>query len=149
MARINVYRNKEYESTVQIVRKTDMFLTIAHFLTFCAHYGMANKKTKKVLPKERGPDLNLYSHEDYLKDVYTIAWAHSNDISILNDKVACAEIFEIYLNGGLSEIHKKITRNLSRDPNGSNTLKSLLQELRNKIKDVEDDEDDSVPLPKI
>ncbi len=147
--RINVYRHKDYESTVKLIDKTKMFDSIVHFLTFCAHYGMLKKKTKKIPPKDRGPDLNLYSHTDYLKDVYIIALAFKKDVFTLNDKELCAQIFENYLNGGLAEIHNKITRNLSRDPDGVDTLKSLLAELRNKIKDVDDEEGDPVPLPQI
>ena len=147
--RINVFRHKDYESTVQLIDKTKMFDSIVHFLTFCAHYGMLKKKTKKILPKDRGPELNLYTHTDYLKDVYIIALAFKDDVFTLNDKELCAQIFENYLNGGLAEIHNKITRNLSRDPDGVDTLKSLLAELRNKIKDVDDEEGDPVPLPQI
>ena len=147
--RINVYRHKDYESTVKLINKTDMFESIVHFLTFCAHYGMMKKKTKTIAPRDRGPEINLYTHTDYLKDVYTIALAFKEDVFILNDKAACAQIFENYLNGGLAEIHNKVTRNLSRDPDGVDTLKSLLAELRNKIKDVDDEEDDTVPLPQI
>lgn len=67
----------------------------------------------------------------------------------MNGKSAYAQILKNYLNSDLAEIHNKITRNLSRDPDGVDTLKGLLQELRNKIKDVDDEEADTDPLPEI
>ena len=139
MAKVNIYRDKNHESTVKAINNSKMFENNAHFLTFCAHYGVSINKRKKI--KERGIEINTKTFLNYLKDIYIIALSTVDDVTILNDDDLIYEIFEEFANGGLIEIHKKVNKNIIRDETGMDTILQLLAELRNKIDNIEDTED--------
>ena len=133
----NIYRDPDYESTVKCVGESSMFESNAHFLTFCAHYGVSLGKKKKL--RKRGREINMMTFRPYLKDIFVIALSENQDIKILEDEDKCHDIFEQYTNAGLMEIHKRVNKNIVKDPNGVETITILLQELRNNITTVEDD----------
>ena len=145
MARINIWRDEKNEPTVRLIANTKMFQNNAEFLTFCAHYGVHLKKKKKV--KDKGPEINSTTFRPYLKDVYIISLQDNKDIKALYDDAECFKTFEEYANGGLTEIHKLVNKNLHKDDTGVETLSKLIQDLRNNIKSVEDD--GSINLPEI
>ena len=67
----NIYRERDYESTVKAVSGSSMFENNARFLTFCAHYGAFLGKKKKL--RNRGIEINLKTFNPYLKDIFVIA----------------------------------------------------------------------------
>ena len=69
----------------------------------------------------------------------------NKDVKALYNDVECFKIFEEYANGGLTEIHKLVNGNLHKDDTGVDTLSKLIQDLRNKIESVEDDENINLP----
>jgi len=146
MAKVNIYRDKSHEPTVKAINNSKMFENNAHFLTFCAHYGVSINKRKKI--KERGIEINTKTFLNYLKDIYIVALSTVDDVTILNNNDEIYEIFEEFANGGLIEIHKKVNKNITRDETGIDTILQLLAELRNKIDSVEDSEV-SLKLPLI
>ena len=139
----NIYRERDYESTVKAVSGSSMFENNAHFLTFCAHYGAFLGKKKKL--RNRGIEINLKTFNPYLKDIFVIALSDHQDIKLLMDDNKCHDIFEQYANAGLMEIHKQVNKNIVRDPNGVATITTLLQELRNNITTVKDNNDLKLP----
>ena len=52
----------------------------------------------------------------------------------------------MYANAGMHEIHKKLQKNLDRDPEGIKTLLELILKQRNSLKDI-DDEEEEIVLP--
>ena len=81
MAKVNIYRDKSHEPTVKAINNSKMFENNAHFLTFCAHYGVSiNKRkknykaykenqTNKALQKKLSKDnFNTYIEGIYTKD---------------------------------------------------------------------------------
>lgn len=138
-----IWRDEDNEGALKAVEKSSMFENNAHFLTFCAHYGVSINKKKKI--KNRGPEIAIKTFQPYLKDIFIVALSHKQDIKLLYDEGACHEIFEQYANGGLTEISKMINKKLGSDPEGIDTITTLLQDLRNKITSIEDEDDLSLP----
>ena len=120
--------------------KEKPFQTNADFFCYCASLGKINNK---IIPTKNRADEgevkeSVFSNRDLNGIVFAIALDETKDLEILKKPDKCFEIFEGFVNGGLSLIQEK-AKNLDEEE----LIMSLLSELKefsfNNIPDIDDE----------
>ncbi len=142
MRDFKIFYDRDMDAAITTVKPH--FNTIAEVLCFSANYAYCLGKKKKIGNDK--VEVASGAVEKNAEYVYAIALQDTKDPKILEDSNECCRIFEMYANAGMHEIHKKLQKNLDRDPEGIKTLLELILKQRNSLKDI-DDEEEEIVLP--